>query len=92
MAVQPKYLMTYETTPEGLAKAREHLAAHRERLDLFHARGSLLMAGPLLDTSGRALGVFTTREAAEEFIRDDPFIVHGVVARWTVVEWNEVLT
>ena len=91
-AVQPKYLMTYETTPEGLAKARGHLAAHRDRLDLFHARGSLLMAGPLLDDSGRALGVFTTREAAEEFIRDDPFVVHGVVARWSIVEWNEALT
>lgn len=86
-----KYLMTYESTPEGLAKAREHFAAHRDRLDRFHARGTLLMAGPLLDQSGRALGVFTTREAAEEFIREDPFVVHGVVARWTVVEWNEVL-
>lgn len=86
-----KYLMTYETSPEGMAKAREHLPAHRDRLDRFHARGTLLMAGPVLDQSGRAFGVFTTREAAEEFIREDPFIVHGVVARWTVVEWNEVL-
>jgi len=49
------------------------------------------MAGPLLDTSGRALGVFTSCEAAEEFIREDPFVVHGVVASWTVAEWNEVL-
>jgi uncharacterized protein YciI len=39
----------------------------------------------------RAFGVFTTRDAADEFIREDPFIVHGVVARWTVAEWNEVL-
>jgi hypothetical protein len=44
------------------------------------------------DRTGQALGVFTTREAAEAFIREDPFVVHGVVARWTVVEWNEVLT
>jgi len=91
VALSPKYLMTYEATPEGLAKARDHLAAHRDRLDRFHARGTLLMAGPLLDPSGRALGVFTTREAAEEFIRDDPFVIHGVIARWTVVAWNEVL-
>jgi len=88
---EPKYLMTYEAAPDGLAKAREHLPAHRDRLELFNARGSLLMAGPLLDTSGRALGVFTSRAAAEEFIREDPFVVHGVVAKWTVVEWNEVL-
>jgi uncharacterized protein YciI len=90
-AAAPKYLMTYETTPAGLAMAREHLPAHRDRLDVFHARGTLLMAGPVLDETGRAFGVFTTREAAEEFIREDPFVVHGVVARWTVAEWQEVL-
>jgi hypothetical protein len=32
-----------------------------------------------------------TREAAEEFIAGYPFIVHQVVARWTVADWNEVL-
>ena len=90
-AVATKYVMFYEATPEGLARARDHLPAHRERLDQFQGRGTLLMAGPLLDTTGRALGIFTTRAAAEEFIRDDPFVVHGVVSRWTVVEWNEVL-
>ncbi|HEX8109778.1 MAG TPA: SRPBCC domain-containing protein [Kofleriaceae bacterium] len=86
-----KFLMIYETTPEGLARAREHLPAHRDRLDQFHARGTLLMAGPVMDGSGRAFGVFTSRQAAEDFIAGDPFIVHQVVARWTVAEWNEVL-
>lgn len=88
---QPKYLMIYETTPEGLAKAGQHIAAHRDRLDQFNARGTLLLAGPLLDASGRAFGVFTSRAAAEDFIAGDPFVVHGVVARWSVVDWNEVL-
>jgi uncharacterized protein YciI len=88
---EPKFLMTYECTPEGLAKAREHLPAHRDRLDQFNVRGQLLLAGPLSDMSGRALGVFSSRAAAEEFIAGDPFVVHGVVATWTVVEWNEVL-
>ena len=89
--VQPKHVMFYETTPDGLAKVPEHIAGHIARLDLFQARGTLVMAGPLLDGTGRALGIFTTRAAAEEFIREDPFVVHGVVARWTVVEWKEVL-
>jgi uncharacterized protein YciI len=37
------------------------------------------------------MGVFTSREAAEEFIEGDPFVIHGVVSKWTVREWNEVL-
>jgi uncharacterized protein len=49
------------------------------------------MAGPVMDGSGRAFGVFTSRAAAEEFIAGDPFIVHQVVSRWSVADWNEVL-
>ena len=90
-ATRTKFVMFYEPSPEDLVKAPAHLPAHRDRLDQFCARGTLVMAGPLLDGTNRALGVFTTREAAEDFIQGDPFVVHGVVKRWTVVEWNDVL-
>jgi uncharacterized protein len=40
---------------------------------------------------GRALGVFTSRDAAQEFIKGDPFVVNGVVARYTLHDWNEVV-
>jgi hypothetical protein len=35
--------------------------------------------------------VFTTRQAAEEFVGADPFVLNGVVRDWTIREWNEVL-
>jgi uncharacterized protein len=41
--------------------------------------------------SYRALAVFRTREAAEEFAACDPFVVHGMVADWSIRAWNEVL-
>lgn len=37
------------------------------------------------------MGIFTTREAAEEFVRGDPFVVNGVVRKWHIREWNEAL-
>ncbi|MGH3198998.1 MAG: ACT domain-containing protein [Streptosporangiaceae bacterium] len=37
------------------------------------------------------MGIFTTREAAEEFVRGDPFVLNGVVRNWTIREWNEAL-
>jgi uncharacterized protein YciI len=86
-----KYVMFYESEPEGLAKARLHIEAHRARLKQFHDMGTLLMAGPYSDGTGGALGIFTTREAANEFIKGDPFVLNGVVARTDVREWNEVL-
>ncbi len=33
----------------------------------------------------------TSREAAEEFARSDPFVVNGVVSFWEVREWDEAV-
>jgi uncharacterized protein len=37
------------------------------------------------------MGIFTTREAAEEFASGDPFVLNGVVAQWSIRPWREVL-
>jgi uncharacterized protein YciI len=38
------------------------------------------------------MAVFATRQAAEEFIDNDPFVRNDVVRSWTIKEWNEALT
>lgn len=86
-----KFVMHYELAPGGLEKARHYGLEHKARLAEFHAKGTLLMAGPLMDQQGGALGIFTSRAAAEEFIAGDPFVQYGVVSKWTVREWNEIL-
>jgi uncharacterized protein len=87
-----KTVMFYEMASDGLSKAMTHIGAHRARLDAFHERGVLLMAGPFANPTEGALGIFVSKEAAEEFVQDDPFVVNGVVGKWRLVEWNEVLT
>ena len=87
-----KYVMTYRAVEDFLPLAQQHGPAHVARLDEFHDRGVLLMVGTFDEPmNGDAMGIFTTREAAEEFISGDPFVLHGVVASWTVRPWNEVL-
>jgi uncharacterized protein len=72
---------------------RLRFPAHRARLEEFYARGVLLGAGPLGDPrDGSSMGLFTTREAAEEFVKDDPFVVNGVVARWRIREWADLFS
>ena len=36
------------------------------------------------------MAVFATREAAEDFVKDDPSVQHGVVRNWYIREWNEI--
>jgi len=38
-----------------------------------------------------SMAIFTTREAAEAFAEGDPFVLNGVVGRWSVREWNEAI-
>jgi uncharacterized protein YciI len=35
------------------------------------------------------MAIFTSREAAEEFVRGDPFVVNGLVRSWHIREWDE---
>jgi uncharacterized protein len=87
-----KYVMSYCAVEDFLPLAQQHGPAHVARLHEFRDRGLLLMVGTFDEPmNGDAMGVFTTREAAEEFIAGDPFVLHGVVASHTVRPWNEVL-
>jgi len=88
-----KYVMLYESADDVASKAPPHFPAHKARLDEFHARGDLLMVGTFGDpqTQG-SMAIFRTREAAEEFVRDDPFILNGVVKSYEIRDWNEALT
>ena len=85
-----KFLLIYVNG--DLSKAPANFPAHRELWHTYAGRGTLLMVGPVLGAASvGALAVFTTREAAEEFARDDPFVASGVVASWSVAEWKEAL-
>ncbi|HEX4574483.1 MAG TPA: YciI family protein [Gemmatimonadales bacterium] len=87
-----KYVLLSEAAPDFRAKVPSHLEAHRALWKAFHGDGRLLMVGPFTDPpAGGAMGVFTSRAAAEEFVRTDPFVTQGIVGRWTIREWNEAL-
>ena len=86
-----KYIVTYDLADGAYDLAMQHYPAHRARLDEFHRRGVLLMVGTFADEPVGAMAVFTTREAVDEFMADDPFLKHGVVGSHRVREWDEVL-
>ena len=86
----PKHVLFYTSADDVLAKAPAHFPAHSARCDDFHARGSLLMVGTFGDPQREgSMAIFTTHEAAEEFVRGDPFVLNGVVSRWEIRQWNE---
>jgi uncharacterized protein len=87
-----RYVLLYSSADDVVSKAPAHFPAHRARLDEFHGRGVLLGVGTFGDPQSQgSMAIFTTREAAEEFVKGDPFVLNGVVRDWQIREWNEVL-
>lgn len=83
-----KFVTFYEMAPDATPKLMVHFPAHRAHLDDFLARGLALAAGPLGNPPEGAMGIFHSREAAENFIAGDPFVQNGLVSKWRIVEWN----
>ena len=80
----------YSSFEDALAKAPDVIAAHKARSEDLHNQGTLLMAGAFLNNPGGSLdtmAVCTTLEAAEEFVRGDPFVQNGMVSKWYIREW-----
>jgi uncharacterized protein YciI len=85
-----KYVLLYASAHDVLTKAPVHFEAHRARGEAFHERGSLIAYGPFGDPQDQgSMAVFTTREAAEEFAREDPFVINGIVRDLEIREWDE---
>jgi uncharacterized protein YciI len=66
---------------------------HLRLLGKANRRGELLLAGALGDPADRALLVFRTqdRSIAEDFARNDPYVINGLVTRWEVQPWAVVI-
>jgi hypothetical protein len=89
----PVWVLTYEPAEGFMSKVPVHYPAHAALASAAHERGELLLIGLLDDPpSGESMAVFASREAAERFVAEDPFVEHGVVGSWRLRPWAETLT
>ena len=62
---------------------------HKTVVDAFVAKGEVIGIGPFADRGNMA--IFRTREAAEAFSRQDPFILEGLVKSFVIRDWNDTM-
>jgi uncharacterized protein len=62
---------------------------HKAVVDKFIERGDVIGIGPFSDRGNMA--IFKTRAAAEEFVKEDPFILEGLVKSYVIRDWNDNL-
>jgi uncharacterized protein YciI len=92
---QPLYYAVFCVTKfrsfaDAKEKEGETIAAHIARSRELHEKGTLLLSGAFIDTSDEPLttmGILTSREAAEAYMKGDPFVQKGLVEKWYIREW-----
>lgn len=62
---------------------------HKAFLDQFIARGEVVGVGPFTDAGGGNMALFRSREAAEAFAKEDPFLLEGVVKEYQIKDWGD---
>jgi uncharacterized protein len=74
-------------------KSREEVMAvyprHKAFLDGFLAWNEVVGVGPFTDGGGGNLALFRSKAAAEEFAKNDPFKLEGLVKEYQVREWGD---
>lgn len=62
---------------------------HKAVAEKFIERGDVIGMGPF--AGGGNMAIFKTREAAEQFTKEDPFILEGLVKSFVIRDWNDNL-
>lgn len=82
-----KYVVIGESTGAAMEAVMAVFPRHKALVDQFLARGEVIGIGPFTDRGNMA--IFRTREAAEAFARQDPFLLEGLVKGYAVREWQD---
>ncbi len=83
-------VLKYRNLEEAKVRASAEIAAHITRSKELHKNGTLLMSGAFLNNPDEPLStmaVLGSREAAEDYIKGDPFFMKGMIGKWYVHEW-----
>lgn len=75
--------------PSGVTMERimEVYPRHKSVVEKFVARGEVIGIGPFADRGNMA--IFKTHEAAEQFTKEDPFILEGLVKSFVIKDWMD---
>ena len=86
-------ILFYEVVADYVERRAPLRAMHLEHARRAYERGELVLAGALADPVDGAVLVFRgdSPHSAEAFARADPYVLHGLVTRWTVRKWSTVI-
>jgi uncharacterized protein len=87
------YILFYKTVDNYIEKRKPYREAHLAYANDANKRGELILAGALADPADSAVLIFKgdTPSAAENFVKNDPYVKNGLVKEWNIRPWTVVV-
>ena len=89
----PYFVLSYELVNDYVNRRTPYREQHLRLAKEAHQRGELILGGAFSEPADRALLVFRVaqRSIAEEFAKNDPYVINGLVLKWEVRPWTVVI-
>ena len=87
------FLLIYDTADDYLSRRADFRASHLTLARAAVQRGELLLAGAAGEPVDGAFLLFAadSAEVPRKFAESDPYVLNGLVKRWSVKPWNTVV-
>ena len=82
-----KTVVLGESSGASMEQIMQVYPRHKAVVDKFIAQDVVIGIGPFTDRGNMA--IFKNREAAEQFAKEDPFILEGLVKSFTIRDWMD---
>lgn len=86
-----KAVIFYELANVTMEKVMEVYPRHKQLVDKFSEQGKIIAIGTFANPTEGSMGIFKDKSSAEDFVSQDPFVKEGIVGKYTLKEWNEIL-
>ncbi len=87
------FAVLYEVVDDYVARRAPFREEHLKRMREAEDHGEVIMGGAFTDPPDKALLIFRAddRSKVEAFVRQDPYIVNGLVKKFEIRAWNVVI-
>lgn len=89
MASTMKSVVIGESSGAAMEAIMRVYPRHKVIVDKYIAKNEVIGIGPFTDRGNMA--IFKSRAAAEQFVREDPFILEGLVKSFVIRDWMDAL-
>jgi uncharacterized protein len=87
------YALIYHLVNDYMERRTQFREEHLMLAKELNERGEMILAGAFSDPPDKALLIFKVEDKSviEDFIKKDPYVKNGLIAKWEIRPWTVVI-